>query len=365
LVAVASPLARGRWTLAASLAELADLARTCNADIIGKLTQNNTPSPSFYLGKGKLRELQELVRELDASLIICDDELNPTQQRNLENSLMIKVIDRTALILDVFALRAQSREGTLQVKLAQQQYLLPRLAGQWSHLERLGGGIGTRGPGESQIETDRRLVRQSVLNLKKELAQVASRRSLYRRKRNVTQIPEIALVGYTNAGKSTFLNTITASEVDAKDQLFSTLDPVTRRMQLPGGTNVLLTDTVGFIQKLPTTLIAAFKSTLDEILSASILLHVVDITDPYAAEQADSVQTLLTELGLTETPKVMALNKVDQLIDTADVENMVADLTSLETPTHLISAELGWGLEDLLTTIEATLSSNTVKMPNP
>ena len=219
-MAVANVSGQGKWTITASLAELADLARTCNAEVIGELTQNNTPSPSFYLGKGKLRELQLLVSELDATLVICDDELSPTQQRNLENSLVVKVIDRTALILDVFAQRAQSREGTLQVKLAQQQYLLPRLAGQWSHLERLGGGIGTRGPGESQIETDRRLVRQRVLSLQKELSQVASRRSLYRRKRNATQIPEISLVGYTNAGKSTFLNTLSSSQVDARDQLF-------------------------------------------------------------------------------------------------------------------------------------------------
>ena len=220
-MAVANVSGQGKWTITASLAELADLARTCNAEVIGELTQNNTPSPSFYLGKGKLRELQLLVSELDATLVICDDELSPTQQRNLENSLVVKVIDRTALILDVFAQRAQSREGTLQVKLAQQQYLLPRLAGQWSHLERLGGSIGTRGPGESQIETDRRLVRQSVLSLQKELSQVASRRSLYRRKRNATQIPEISLVGYTNAGKSTFLNTLSSSQVDARDQLLS------------------------------------------------------------------------------------------------------------------------------------------------
>lgn len=346
----------------ASLAELADLARTCDADIVGELTQNNTPSPSFYLGKGKLRELQLLVDELDATLVICDDELNPTQQRNLENRLIIKVIDRTALILDVFAQRAQSREGTLQVKLAQQQYLLPRLAGQWSHLERLGGGIGTRGPGESQIETDRRLVRQSVLTLQKELSQVASRRSLYRRKRSSTQIPEIALVGYTNAGKSTFLNTLTTADVDARDQLFSTLDPVTRRIQLPGGTAVLLTDTVGFIQKLPTSLIAAFKATLDEIAAASLLLHLVDITDPYAAEQADSVQAILTELGITETPKVMALNKIDRLIDNSNVDDMIAGLSTPETPTHLISAELGWGIEDLLATIEGALANSVTNV---
>ena len=357
-MAVANVSGHGKWTISASLAELAELARTCNADVIGELTQNNAPSPSFYLGKGKLQELQLLVRELDATLIICDDELNPTQQRNLENSLVIKVIDRTALILDVFAQRAQSREGTLQVKLAQQQYLLPRLAGQWSHLERLGGGIGTRGPGESQIETDRRLVRQSVLTLQKELSQVASRRSLYRRKRSATQIPEIALVGYTNAGKSTFLNTLTTSDVEARDQLFSTLDPVTRRIKLPGGTDVLLTDTVGFIQKLPTTLIAAFKATLDEISSASVLLHIVDMTDPYAAEQADSVKKILAELGITETPKVMALNKMDRLVEDIDTDNLVNDLSSLETPTHLISAELGWGLEELLTTIEETITSN-------
>ena len=191
------------------------------------------------------------------------------------------------------------------------------------------------------------------------------RRSLYRRKRNVTQIPEIALVGYTNAGKSTFLNTLTTSEVTAKNQLFSTLDPVTRRIQLPGGTDALLTDTVGFIQKLPTTLIAAFKSTLDEILSASVLLHIVDITDPYAAEQADSVQALLIELGLVETPKVMALNKVDQLIDTANVEDIITDLSAPETPTHLVSAELGWGLEALLATIETILSSNATKVHHP
>ncbi len=357
-MAVANVSGQGKWTITASLAELADLARTCNAEVIGELTQNNTPSPSFYLGKGKLRELQLLVSELDATLVICDDELSPTQQRNLENSLVVKVIDRTALILDVFAQRAQSREGTLQVKLAQQQYLLPRLAGQWSHLERLGGGIGTRGPGESQIETDRRLVRQSVLSLQKELSQVASRRSLYRRKRNATQIPEISLVGYTNAGKSTFLNTLSSSQVDARDQLFSTLDPVTRRIQLPGGTDVLITDTVGFIQKLPTTLIAAFKATLDEIASASILLHLVDITDPYAAEQADSVKAILSELGVSETPKVMALNKMDKLVPDFDMDALKNDLSSIETPTHVISAELGWGIAELLRTLEQTIASD-------
>ena len=304
---------RSLWSLTDSLEELGQLVRTAGAQVVGSVAQNLEHSTHTYLGKGKLEE----VRELGSSYgtLILDDELTPTQQRNLENTLGegVKVIDRTALILDIFSQRAQTREGRLQVELAQHQYLLPRLAGQWSHLERLGGGIGTRGPGETQIETDRRLIGRRIQRLRRELEEVHLHRSLYRSRRRIREVPIIALVGYTNAGKSTLFNALTTAGVTESSQLFATLDPVTRRVRLPSGQQVLLTDTVGFIHKLPPTVVAAFRATLEELQEADLLLHVADAAHRTAVEQIKVVEGILKDLGLQEKPVVPVLNKVDLL----------------------------------------------------
>ena len=281
------------------------------------MTQRPAKPANTYLGKGKLDELRRLVEYREIATVICDDELTPTQQRNLENALggERKVIDRTALILDVFSQRARTREGRLQVELAQHEYLLPRLAGQWSHLERLGGGIGTRGPGETQIETDRRLVRDRILRLKKSLDEVRRHRGAYRARRREMQLPVASLVGYTNAGKSTLLNSLTGAGVLTEDRLFSTLDPVTRKVRLPSGRTVLVSDTVGFIQKLPTSLVAAFRATLEEIEESTLIIHVLDISRPSAAEQAHVVTGILDDMGLADRPQILVLNKIDLLGD--------------------------------------------------
>jgi GTP-binding protein HflX len=291
-------------------------------------------------------------------VVIFNDELKPRQQRNLEEALNIKVIDRTALILDIFARRAQTREGQLQVELAQHQYLLPRLAGQWSHLERLGGGIGTRGPGESQLETDRRLIRKRIQRLQSQIEAVRRHRALYRRKRRDSRIPVIALVGYTNAGKSTLLNALSRADVLVEDRLFSTLDPVTRRLALPDGKQVLLTDTVGFIHKLPPSIVAAFRATLEELTEADLLVHVVDITHNDAAEQFQTVLEILAELGLADKPQLTVLNKMDKVAGNQEEMNGLALATVVKPPddnTLAISALKGWGQDKLLARIAAHL----------
>ena len=305
------------WPLEESLNELGDLAVSAGAHVVGRMTQRLAKPANTYLGKGKLEELRRQVQYREIRTVICDDELTPTQQRNLENALggEQKVIDRTALILDVFAQRARTREGRLQVEFAQHEYLLPRLAGQWSHLERLAGGIGTRGPGETQIETDRRLVRDRILRLKKSLDEVRRHRGAYRARRREMQLPVASLVGYTNAGKSTLLNSLTGAGVLTEDRLFSTLDPVTRKVRLPSGRTVLVSDTVGFIQKLPTSLVAAFRATLEEIEESSLIIHVLDITRPSAAEQAHVVTGILEDMGLAGRPQILVLNKIDLLGD--------------------------------------------------
>jgi GTP-binding protein HflX len=350
VVGVALKGRRIPWSLDDSLEELAQLASTAGAVVVGTVSQNLESHSNTYVGKGKLEELRDLHEVLQFDTLICDDELTPTQQRNIEDAFKeeIKVIDRTALILDVFASHARSSEGRLQVELAQAEYLLPRLAGQWSHLERLGGGIGTRGPGESQIETDRRLVGQRILRMKRELKKVRRQREQHRGHRDRTGAPVVSLVGYTNAGKSSLLNALSKSNVMARDQLFSTLDPVTRRVRLPDGSQVLLTDTVGFIQKLPTSLVASFRATLEEMQAATVLLHVLDISHPNAPEHVDVVTQILDELGLTNKPRVLALNKADLLdpdVDTsflASVSGATAVLTSVNT---------GVGLDELLQVI--------------
>ena len=351
---------RTLWTSADSLGELAQLAGTAGADVVGSVTQQIEAQSVTYLGKGKLEEVKLLREAVEFDTIICDDELTATQQRNLERAFKeeVKVIDRTALILDVFARHARTHEGRLQVELAQSEYLLPRLAGQWSHLERLGGGIGTRGPGETQIETDRRLVGQRIGRLKRELEAVRKHRAQYRTRRQRSEMPIISFVGYTNAGKSSLLNALSgagSAGVLARDQLFSTLDPVTRKVRLPDGSMALFTDTVGFIQKLPTTLVAAFRATLEEISEATALLHVVDISHPNAGEQADVVEQILQDLKLTDRPRVLALNKIDLMDPEADStlpENdhgPVAVLTSTVT---------GAGLQELLQAVQRVIRDN-------
>ena len=357
--------ARDAWSLEDSLEELAQLADTAGAEVVGALVQRLTrPNVAYYLGKGKVEELADLRHEVGYDVVVFDDELSPTQQRNLEQALEVKIIDRTALILDIFAKRAQTHEGRLQVELAQHEYLLPRLAGQWSHLERLGGGIGTRGPGEAQIETDRRLVRQKIHRLKKEIEQVRKHRALYRRRRTAQGIPIVAIIGYTNAGKSTLLNTLSKADAFVEDKLFATLDPITRRLTLPNKQQVLISDTVGFIQKLPPTVIAAFRATLEELKEAHVLLHVVDITHQNAAEQSTTVDKIVSELGLGDMPRVTVLNKVDLFVEKEeDISDLASAVKESGQQAVLVSAAKRWGLDNLLQMIERVLTGISLEQP--
>ena len=332
---------------------------------MGNLIQQlPVPSKTHYVGKGKVEELLALKESVNYDVIVLDDELSPIQQRNLEEALQTKVIDRIALILDIFAKRARTHDGRLQVELAQHQYLLPRLAGQWSHLERLGAGIGTRGPGESQLETDRRLIRQKIHRLEAQLEEVRKHRTLYRQQRKKTGIPIIALVGYTNAGKSTLLNALCQADVFTEDKLFATLDPTTRRLNLPDKSTVLVTDTVGFIRKLPPNIINAFQATLEELSEASLLINVVDLASPDAAQQCQAVEDILGELELLNKPRITALNKIDLLLnrdrnwDEATAINYLADQSADET-TVLLSATRKWGLAKFLELISQTLKQSS------
>jgi len=332
-------------------------------EVVSKTIQRlRVPEKTTYIGKGKLDEIIGLKSSLGYNVVIFDDELTPLQQRILEEALSVKIIDRAALILDIFARAARTREGRIQVELAQHQYLLPRLAGQWQHLERLGGGIGTRGPGESQLETDRRLIKAKIARLEKELEQVRKHRSLYREHRKKSLVPVIALVGYTNVGKSTLLNVLTGAGVPTgRDKLFSTLDPITRRIRLSDNRDALVTDTVGFIRKLPPTLVAAFRATLEELDEADLLLHVVDISVPNATLQSQTVEDILKEMNLAAKPRVTAVNKIDRLLDpnkTWDEKSALDYLTKqveVAESTVLISAAKGWGLNDLLAMISKVL----------
>ena len=347
------------WSITDSLQELSYLAQTAGAAVVGTLSQKlDAHSSTYYIGKGKLDELVNLREQVHYDTVIFDDELSPRQQRNLEEALGVKVIDRTALILDVFARKARTREGQLQVELAQHQYLLPRLVGQWSHLERLGGGIGTRGPGESQLETDRRLIRKRISHIARQIEDVRRHRALYRRRRKEAGIPIVALVGYTNAGKSTLFNKLSRADVTVEDKLFSTLDPVTRRLTLPDGRQFLLTDTVGFIHKLPPSIVAAFHATLEELTEADLLLHVVDITHKAAANQCSTVEKILQELDLKNKPRITVFNKLDlSLNNEAELEVLTFTPYFKEQiplpyeKTALISAKKGWGIDKLLAKI--------------
>jgi len=341
-----------------SVEELAELAKSAGAIVLGSVIQYLDKQSKTYLGQGKLIELKNNPDFISARTIICDDELSPNQQKNIEDSLKDKkIIDRTSLILDIFAQNAKTKEGRLQVELAQNEYMLPRLAGQWSHLERLGGGIGTRGPGETQIETDRRMTRERIQKLKKDLKKLKINRELQRKQRTKTGLPIVSIVGYTNAGKSSLLNAITGSTVLEEAKLFSTLDPTTRRLYLNSGKQIAITDTVGFINKLPPTLLDAFHATLEEINEAKILLHVVDISNKNAAEHTDVVNEVLEKLHISNKMQILVLNKIDKLTH-EQIDNLKKRINNNDTNnrmTQIISVKNKIGIKDLIRSIETML----------
>jgi len=368
-VAVESEEDEGLWSAEDSLSELGTLANTAGAEVVGKMIQRlRHPDVATYLGKGRTQELSDLKKQLGLDLMIFDDELSPSQQRNLEKLLDVRVIDRTALILDIFAQHAHTREGRLQVELAQLEYRLPRLSGRGIELSRLGGGsrsagaggvggaIGVRGTGETKLEIDRRRIRSRIAELEEEIEGVREQRMLHRELRASQSISVVAVVGYTNAGKSTLFNALTQAEVLVEDKLFATLDPTTRHLLLPGNQEVLLTDTVGFIQKLPTRLIAAFRATLEEVTDADLLLEVVDISHENAIEQSETVNDILQELGVNEKPRVTALNKSDLLDDAAEID------TSLYANAVTVSALRESGLDALRGKIAQILADRMEKV---
>lgn len=336
------------WPAEDSLQELASLARTAGAEVVGaEWQQRRHPDPDTYIGAGKAQELLAAKVETGFTVLIADDELSPTQQRGLEEVLGVKVIDRSRLILDIFALHARTREGRLQVELAQLEYQLPRLTKLWTHLSRTGGGIGTRGPGESQLETDRRLIRDRISVMKARVDQVRRSRETGAKSRTTRGEPTVAIVGYTNAGKSTLLNSLVGSSVVlAEDRLFATLDPTSRRVRLPGGLHAIVTDTVGFIHKLPHQLVDAFRATLEEVSRADLLLEVVDASDHHALEHRATVQAVLDELGAAEKPRIIAANK----IDAAQMHPREIDASALG-----VSAATGLGLGPLRSALEEAL----------
>jgi GTP-binding protein HflX len=371
---------RHLWRVQDSVEELAQLARTAGMDVVGHTIQRlDSPNPATYIGTGKVEEVQTWKRELAYDVLIFDDELLPRQQRNLEQEVDVKVLDRTALILDIFASHASTKEGRLQVELAQYEYRLPRLTRMWTHLSRQGvGGVGLRGPGETQLESDRREIGRRIADLKRQLEEVRVHRQQYRSRRKKAAIPVVGIVGYTNAGKSTLLNALAGSDVLVEDKLFATLDPTTRRVELPNGKPVLFTDTVGFINKLPTQLVAAFRATLEEINEADLLLHVIDITHPNVREQSTTVEQVLRDLGAEGKPVITALNKIDLLVEeTSQDEYMEAgeaqeapsctvdriDEMVAECPNCVaISAGEGIGLDRLLERVQGLLEEDLVRL---
>ena len=361
-----------------SLAELALLADTAGAQVIGQAFQRlDRVDSATFIGSGKVEEIRLMVEELEAELVIFDDELSPRHQRELEKVLgeEVRLLDRTALILDVFAQHARSREGQLQVELAQLEYRLPRLTRMWTHLARQaggraggsGGGVGLRGPGETQLEVDRRIIGQRISHLKAELEKVRAHRGRHRSQRRQSALPVVAIVGYTNAGKSTLLNTLSDAGVLTADKLFATLDPTTRRVRLPSGHLALVSDTVGFIQKLPTMLVAAFRATLEEISEADLLLHVIDAAHPQAVAQEEAVNDTLGELEVDTLPTILVLNKIDRLSVGADggSEDSAKRLAELASGSNLaipVSALTGEGMGKLLQEIEESLSATWVEV---
>jgi len=373
LVAASISLSRPLMSIEDSLAELRQLADTAGMDVVGQLTQNlKNINPSTYIGPGKLEEVQQLMLDNNATVAVFDDELSPRHQREIEKRLgeNAKVIDRSALILDIFAQHAQTREGALQVELAQYEYRKPRLTRQWTHLARQGGGkgssagVGLRGPGETQLEVDQREINRKIMKLKQDLEIVRGHRSRQRTQRARSGIPVIALVGYTNAGKSTLINTLTDAGAYVADQLFATLDPTVRKLNLPSGRQAIITDTVGFIQKLPTSLIAAFRATLEEVAEADMLLHVVDMSHPNVAQHIEAVEDTLAEIDVPSIPRVLVWNKADQW--PSGVTPPVPDERHYVNSVK-ISAQQKIGIENLLEVIEASLaySLRTIKLSIP
>ena len=343
-----------KWDLRDSLEELAELASSAGAEVVDTVIQKlQKPTAPYYIGKGKAEMIKESLQDRQVTSIIFDDELSPAQGRNLENLLSRKVLDRTQLILDIFAQRARSREGRLQIELAQLQYLLPRLTRMWHHLSRQTGGIGTRGPGETQLEVDRRRVQERIARLERELEEVRKTRTVQRQGRKRHQWPVAAVVGYTNAGKSTLLNLLTGADVVAENRLFATLDPTTRSFTLPNKQRVLLTDTVGFLRKLPHTLIESFKATLEEVSEADLLLHVVDLSHARVDEQMEAVDNVIKELGAFGKQTVMVFNKTDKL------QNADLARTYLKRfhGSIAISARTGEGVNKLVEALEKALSA--------
>ncbi len=330
--------------LTETMAELAELARTAGAKIIGEGTQRlDRPHAATYIGKGKANEFAEICKQGDVDTVIFDDELSPAQTRNLEGVFDCKVLDRTALILDIFAQRARTREGQMQIEMAQLQHILPRLTGLWAHLSRQKGGIGMRGDGESQLEVDRRRIQDRISKLRRDLKEVKRVRSTQRQGRQRSQWPLASIVGYTNAGKSTLLNALTGAEVLAEDKLFATLDPTTRRITLPTNQNALLSDTVGFIRKLPHQLVESFKATLEEVVEADLLLHVVDVASETAADQIASVNEVLEEIAADDKPTLMVFNKIDQLPERNGNLHWLCEYPHAVC----VSAKTGEGLDEL------------------
>ena len=336
-----------------SMEELADLLETAGGVCVGTVFQNkDAPDPRTFIGEGKAAEVKELVGAMGADMVVVDNPLSPSQQRVLSEELGVQVLDRAALILDIFAQRARTREGRLQVELAQYQYLLPRLLGMWTHLERQEGAIGTRGPGETQLETDRRHIRRKIQKLREELEQVRRVRATQRPRREKNEVPVVAIVGYTNAGKSTLLNRLTGADIPANNRLFDTLDTTTRTLEISDTCTVLLSDTVGFIRKLPHHLVEAFKATLEELSYADLLLHVIDASNPLWREQAAVVEQLIVELGAEQTPRIDVFNKCDRF--TGDILPHGADIVS-------ISAKTGQGLDELLKKIGGRLDTGACR----
>ncbi|MBM3220803.1 MAG: GTPase HflX [Candidatus Rokubacteria bacterium] len=341
-----------RFEVEESLSELAALAGAAGADVVAQVVQERpAPTPALYFGRGKIEEIGELAKAKGANLFVSDDALSPVQERNISEATGLKVIDRTALILDIFAQRARTAEGKLQVELAQLTYLMPRLVGQWKHLERLGGGIGTRGPGETQLESDRRIIQRRVMKIRRDLEGVSIHRRLQRKGRRRNGVPVVAIVGYTNAGKTTLMNRLTGASLHAADQLFVTLDPAARLVETGFHTPFILTDTVGFIRKLPHELVAAFRATLEELAEADVLLHVVDASQGALEEHLAAVESLLDELQVRDRPTILVLNKMDRVESDKSVERLMVSRPRVVP----ISAATGKGIESLLAAIETAL----------
>jgi GTP-binding protein HflX len=352
LVGVELPSNKHTISLEDSLEELERLAQTAGADVAQKFTQQlRSITPATLVGRGKVEEIHASVNQLHPDLVIFDEDLTPAQQRNLEATFKVRVIDRSQLILDIFAQRARSNEGKLQVELAQLEYLLPRLTRQWTHLSRLGGGIGTRGPGETQLEVDRRRIREKISYLKRRLKIVERTRSLQRKERGAVPFATVALVGYTNAGKSTLMNALTRAGVLVEDKLFATLDPTLRSLRLPNGDKIMIADTVGFINKIPHSLVDAFKSTLEEVMSADLLLHLADMSSPLVDEQIGVIEEVLREIGAGEIPTIIVPNKIDLLPEPP--QHLFKNRNKDEV--CLISALTGAGIKELLEIISARL----------